>query len=176
MPQQKIVIPISPRHSKKARLAIAKEVIDHIIERTREEGLDKNGKAFAPYKPSYKNSLNFKIAGKGNRVDLTLSGEMLDSLKLLKDSKGEIVVGYDKSDKELNGKVEGNLLGTYGQPKKVGPKRDFLGIKKSELKQIESEYLVDKEELRGKLDEQGLIDKKVNEIVGGRIIFEGEDD
>lgn len=174
MTQQKIVIPISPRHSKKARLAIAKEVIDHIIERTRDKGLDKDGKKLAPYSSEYKKSLNFKIAGKGNRVDLTLTGEMLDSLKLLNDSKGKITIGYDKDD-EINGKVEGNRLGTYGNNKPVTKPRDFLGITKKDLKEIEKQYpLNDEEELDLKLEALGLLDKKVDEIIGGKIIFEGD--
>lgn len=178
MAQQKVTIPISQKHSKKARLAIAKEVIDYIIERTREKGLDKNGDKFKPskgYSKSYEKSLNFNIAGKNkNRIDLTLTGEMLDSLKLLNDSKGKIVIGYDKSDKELNGKVEGNRLGTYGNDKPVAPARDFLGIESTKLKQIEKQYLAD--DLEKKLEELDLIDRKVEEIVGGKIIFEDEDE
>jgi hypothetical protein len=175
MAQQKIVIPISPKHSKAARFAIAKEVIDHIIERTREDNKDKDGKAFPKYSSTYKKSLNFKIAGKGNRVDLTLTGEMMDSLQLLSESKGKIVIGYDKSDKDLNGKVEGNRLGTYGQSKPVAKPRDFLGIQETKLKQIEKPYL-DEEKLEMKLEEFDLIDNKVDEIIGGRIIFEDLDE
>lgn len=170
--QQKVTIQISKKHNKATRLAIAKQVIEHIIDRTREQNLDKNGKPLAPYRSSYKKSLEFKIAGKGNRVDLTLTGEMLNTLKLLNDSKGEIVIGYDRGD-EINGKVEGNRLGTYGQSKPVGPKRDFLGIQKTELKEIEEEYLeLEKDELKEKLDEEGILNRKIDEIIGGRIVYE----
>lgn len=176
MTQQKVTIQINPKYSKKARLAIAKEVIDFIVERTRDKGLDKDNRKLAGYSKSYKKSLDFKIAGKNNnKVDLTLTGEMLDSLKLLKDSKGEIVIGYDKSEKELNGKVEGNRLGTYGNDKPVAKPRDFLGITKKDLKEIEKQYpLNDEEELDLKLEKLGLLDKKVDEIIGGKIIFEGD--
>lgn len=176
MAQQKIVIPISPKHKKTARLAIAKEVIDHIIERTREKNLDKDGKKLPAYSSTYKKSLNFKIAGKnGNRVDLTLTGEMMDSLELLNDSKGKITIGYDAGNKELNGKVEGNRLGTYGQDKPVAKPRDFLGIQSKELKKIEEDYL-DEDSLELKLAELDLIGNKVDQIIGGNIIFKVEDE
>ena len=50
--------------------------------------------------------------------------------------KGKISIGYDKSDKELNGKVEGNRLGTYGNKAPVTRPRDFLGITDKALQPI----------------------------------------
>ena len=44
----------------------------------------------------------------------------------------------------INGKVEGNVLGTYGQDSPIsGKSRDFLGIKKEDLKTILSNFPVD---------------------------------
>lgn len=123
------------------RQAIAQDVIDFIINRSRNKGLDKNNERFKPYSQSYKESLNFKIAGKSSKVDLTLSGEMLDELRLINQKSGELVVGYDKGNQELNGKVEGNRLGTYGTGRPDSKKaRDFLGIHPDDLRKILDKY------------------------------------
>lgn len=123
------------------RQAVAQAVIDHIVERS-QSGIDKRGKPFPGYSTEYVQSLDFRIAGKSaGDVDLTLSGEMLNSLKLLRDKKGEITIGFDKGDKDLNGKAEGNIKGTYGNKSPVrGRKRDFLGIQRKVLKNIQDQY------------------------------------
>lgn len=69
---------------------------------------------------------------------------MLNSIELLGSKSGEITIGFDKSDKELNGKAEGNILGTYGKDKPDRNKaRDFLGIESGALKKILSNYKED---------------------------------
>lgn len=121
--------------SKSERLEIADLVIEFIVDRT-QRGLDVSGKKFVKYSPEYRKSLDFLNAGKkGKPVDLTLSGDMLAALALLKDTDGKIVVGYGR-DSEEAGRAEGNILGSYGgdpDPKKARP---FLGIKPNELKKI----------------------------------------
>lgn len=125
------------------REAIAVEVIDQIVKRT-QNGKDKNGSSFARYSKDYKNSLNFKNAGKSGTVDLTLSGDMLDSIAILSNRGGKVVIGFEKGSTE-NGKADGNIRGTYGQDHRVGPKRDFLGITEGELEKILSKYPADSE-------------------------------
>ena len=134
---QKFEIDLSD-YSKEEREAIAIEVIERIVKRTK-AGKDKDGEAFAKYSKAYKDSLNFKNAGKSSSVDLTLSGDMLDSISILSNRGGKVVIGFEK-DSEENGKADGNIRGTYGQEKRVGPKRDFLGISENELDAILSKY------------------------------------
>lgn len=104
--------------------------------------MDKNGKGFPSYSKSYIKSKDFKIAGKSaSRVNLTLSDEMLNAITLLSHSNGEIKIGFEKGDDRNNDVAEGNIKGTYG--KKIpnpDKKRDFLGIRKSELDDILSKY------------------------------------
>lgn len=141
MPQQKIKIPIRKKFKPQERELIAQEIIDYIVNRTK-KGKDKNENDFPGYSKEYINSKDFSIAGKSRaNVNLTLTSEMLDSLKLLRHSPGEIVIGYDKGDTELNGKVEGNIKGTYGQstPRR-GKKRDFLGITRDKRVEIQNQY------------------------------------
>jgi hypothetical protein len=152
--QQKFEVKVSKKYENSELRAIGQEVIDYIVKRT-QQGLDKSNKSLPGYSKSYMKSLDFKIAGKSKNVDLTLSGDMLSLLQVLKIEEGKIVIGYKSGDK-INGRVEGNVLGTYGQSSPIkGKKRDFLGIKTSDLRgEILSNYpLSDREESLARADQ-----------------------
>lgn len=127
-------IKIRSEYTKEQREAIGQEIVDFIINRSK-SGVDKNGDKFPGYSKGYANSRDFKFAGKSKgSVNLTLSDEMLNALKVLSTSRGEITIGYDRSDDRNNSVAEGNIKGTYGQSSPIaGKKRDFLGINKSDL-------------------------------------------
>ena len=131
-----------PGYSRDQREAIALDIIDQIIKRSK-QGKDRNGDSFPSYSPSYKRGLDFKIAGKTMRVNLTLSGDMLDSMKVLEntDDGSKVTIGFSRGRE--NDKAEGNILGTYGQKSPIdGGKyaRDFLGVQESELDKILRKY------------------------------------
>lgn len=111
-------------------------IIERIYERTTEESRDANGKKFPEYSKSYKDSLDFKVAGKSNSVDLQLSGDMLAAMKVLSVRGDTIRVGFENGTEE-NAKADGNIRGTYGQdtpnPKKA---RNFLGVTDAELRKL----------------------------------------
>ncbi len=159
-------------YSPTEREAIAIEVIDKIIARTK-KGKDKNGNSFAPYSKEYRDSINFKIGGKSARVDLTLSGDMLDSLEIVKNAP-VMEIGYTSGNPE-RGKAEGNILGTYGQPKQTAPKRDFLGIQGAELDRILKKYppKTEKSQQRAK---ETLTKVGESERLSGRINVEDLED
>ena len=113
------------------RAELADLIVERIVERT-DQGKDKNGVPFAKYSKAYKDSLDFKNAGKSSTPNLQLSGDMLAALKVLDSTKNWIEVGFEKGSTE-NGKADGNIRGTYGKPSPVGPKRDFLGISEKDL-------------------------------------------
>ena len=143
----------------KEREAFAELVIEFIRNRTI-SGLDKNGKPFPEYTKQYAER---KGVGRGD-VDLVLSDEMLEALQVLAHKSGSIVIGYDKGDKALNGKVEGNVLGTYGQPKPIkGKKRDFLGISKQDLGQLLS--MIEEEEVTD-IDIDAIASRAAREMFG----------
>lgn len=147
MTWQKFKVKINPKYKPRERKAIAQEVIDFIVKRT-QSGKDKNNNAFKPYSKSYTESLDFKIAGKSkDKVNLTLSGDMLASIKLLKDSKGELTIGFDRSDKDNNDKATGHMTGKYGNSSKI-KKRVFLGIKEDDKKKILKNYPLKNDEKR----------------------------
>ena len=144
MAQQKVKIKIPKNYNAQERVALAIEVIDQIQERT-SKGKDKKGENFTGYSKGYTGSFDFKLAGKGKKVNLELSGEMMSALTLLNHASGSITVGYSKDDEFNNAKAEGNIKGTYGQKKAIpGKKRDFLGISKDELKEITDKYPTEK--------------------------------
>jgi hypothetical protein len=152
-------IDLPKEYSPEERRAIAAEIIDSLITRT-EDGKDKNGKGFKSYSDEYK-----KNKGQSN-VDLTFSGDMLSAIELLSQKSGKIRIGY-QPDYEGVGKVEGNVLGTYGQsnPKKTKP-RDFLGVTDKELKNILSNYPIDDKQIRL----SRVVDVKAADVVATELL------
>jgi phage gpG-like protein len=140
--QQKVKIDLSKNYAPQDREAIAQEVIERIIERTRNEGRGFNQKTKRPISLSSKPYTTTYAKKKGvsiRDVDLTLSSEMLDSIKKLTDTSRSITIGFEAGTKE-NDKAEGNQKGSYGKspdPKKARP---FLGITKKDLKEILDNY------------------------------------
>lgn len=134
-------IEIKKGYTPRQREVIGEEIIDHIIKRSK-SGKDKSGRALPGYSDSYAKSKDFRIAGKSKfKVNLTLSDEMLNALKILSHKNGQITIGFDKADRRNNDVAEGNIKGTYGQKSPIpGKKRDFLGIEQAALKQIEAKY------------------------------------
>lgn len=136
---QRAKIEIPKRFGPVERQAIATEVLDFIRTRSQEKGLDKNNRKFAGYSEAYQKSLDFKIAGKSKKVDLTLSGDMLGALDLISHKSGQLMIGFQNGTQE-NARADGNIRGTYGRGDGNGPSRDFLGITKGDLNKIISKY------------------------------------
>jgi hypothetical protein len=136
--REKIILPKTLKP--KERKQIAEVIINHIINRSA-AGLDKNDKKFPKYTAKYAD-----IKGVGvSEVDLILSGEMLESLELVSEKSGEIVIGYKNPSDELAGKVEGNRIGSYGGEPNSRKARDFLGIDSATLGTLIDSYQDDSE-------------------------------
>lgn len=168
-------VPISKKYSEDERSAIAQDIIDFVVSRTK-KGIDKDGgklpaysgqKKKGKYSQPYVDSTNFKAAGKSaSKLNLTLSGDMLAAMRELtnKSTSGKLAIGYSKSDPEA-GRVEGNVLGTYGKSKPVTEGRDFLGISQKDLDRILKKYPLDDDAKREKRTE--LVLKSVEESDNG---------
>ncbi len=151
------------------REVLADEIIDFIRERTA-DGKSWRNRELPGYSDSYANSLNFKIAGKSKSdVNLTQSGDMLGALTLLDSKNGTLTIGYEKGSQE-NAIADGNIRGTYGQKTSVGPKRDFLGITKSDLARIMDRFTPEEAET-AKAAKEGL-----KRMKGEVVTDEGDDD
>lgn len=132
---QKIKIDLSGHGlNEDQRHEVADLVIERIVNRT-DQGIDKDGKRFPAYSKSYKESLDFKIAGKGP-VNLQLSGDMLAAIEALEVTSRSATIGFEKGSEE-NAKADGNIRGTYGNSIPIkGKARDFLGISEKDLLKI----------------------------------------
>lgn len=137
MPSIPLYFPVElpPGLSAEEKQAVAEEIINYIIKRTREDGVDKNGNKFKKYTKEYAKA---KGVSRGD-VDLTLSSEMLDELDYTIRNRS-LKIGYTKASSELKGKVEGNITGSYGGEPDGLKARNFLGLSEEELESILSKY------------------------------------
>lgn len=164
--QQKFTIELSKEYSDSERELIADEIIEFIKTRT-EKGKDKNNESFPKYSDKYRESLDFKNAGKSKKVNLKLSGDMLDSIELLNNFKnGKIQIGFEAGTDE-NARAEGNILGSYGGDPDKEKARDFLGIDEADLKKILKKYPVKDRRTGEKAIEGKAIKQKAKQIAKG---------
>lgn len=172
-PWVRTIIPIDPNIDTDDAQTIAEELLDYIIERSK-AGKGADGKPFPGYSEAYKKSLAFKIAGKSpGKVDLTLSGEMLDSLKVLAVQRGKIVIGYDEGD-PVNGKAEGNIKGTYGTDVEDASKaRDYMSVSANEVKKVIEDLDLFPMEFQNQIRKEAALDSR--KIIS-EMIFDFEDD
>lgn len=121
---------VDPRYSKAERNRIGLDIINYIVNRTK-SGKGIGNKPFKKkYSDSYIDSRDFKIAGKAPKeVNLTLTGDMLDSVEVLDtDIVGRIKIGFVQEQEENKS--------LYLEEKGY----NFLGLTDSELKSILSSF------------------------------------
>ena len=115
-------------------------VVDKIVDRTREQNIDKNGKSLGTYSTHYRESLFFEIYhGSERRVNLTATGEMLESLN---PKLGKYVITIQLEGEENRGKAQGHISGKYGKFGRTDP-RDFLGLPEKMLQAMFKESMRD---------------------------------
>jgi len=162
--QQKFKIKVSKQYSKAERLAIGLDIVD-FIQRRSKSGKDKHGVRFPAYSKEYKDSFDFKLAGKGVKPNLTLSGEMLNAIEVLAwDNTGELLIGIPENDSYNNEKAEGNILGSYGGSPSITKARDFMGINSSDLKKVLANHSISTEA------EAEANRSKANELLNAHLI------
>lgn len=139
--ETQLTLDVPDDFSSSERRELADKVIDFISDRTKHgynvHGRDWSGKA-GEYTEAYAKR---KGVSTGGPVDLALDHDMLDSMEYFstKSGPGEITIGYKKGSK-VERKAEGNILGTYGQPKPIpGKARPFLDILAKDLKELIAE-------------------------------------
>jgi len=149
-PQKKKRINIPIDLDETDRLKVGRLVIDRILERT-SKNISSDGNRFPNYSDAYAKSLEFKIAGKSkNDPNLRLTGDMLDSLKIIETGKGFVTIGYDEGTPE-------NDKATWAERTDNGPARKFLGVQDTELEQIIAEVNLERPTtLRGLADQENI--------------------
>jgi hypothetical protein len=120
---------IDPAYDFQERKAIAKTAVNYIVERTRDnKGI--GGKSLGKYSKNYIKTADFEIAKAGEtKVNLTLTGDMLDNLSIIDASiAGRIVIGYpDGSDSDKSIWMEEKGY-------------SFLGLEQDEIDSILSNF------------------------------------
>ena len=127
----KIELPDDLDLSKDDRDVIAENILEYIRDRTLSGVGIKSGRRFnfPAYSDSYVKSAVFKRAGKSaGEINLKLSGEMLDELRILSARGNNILIGFENGTLS-NDKADGN-----------SKTRPFLGINKGELQDILREF------------------------------------
>lgn len=120
---------------------IGQAIIDRIVDRTAE------GKAIGgvkdlkgPYSKAYKDSDAYSDHGKTGKVNMELTGRMMDDIDIIAETTNTIKVGFEER-KEILKAYNHNRGDTV-------TKRPFFGINKTELKAIKKEFAPELKELK----------------------------
>jgi transposase-like protein len=146
------------------REAFLQAVIDKIVERT-QSSRDVNGKVFDAYSKSYKESLAFKVFGKSNKVDMTLTGDMLGSIDKLDETRDTATIAITGDDNIL--KAFAHITSFEGHKYLDGkvPKRDFFGVTEKEIDSIVSNFTPDQSP-EATANDAAIVSKLLN-VLGG---------
>lgn len=119
--------------------AVGQYIIDKIVERA-QGGRAATGSALKGYSESYKNSLAFHAYGKTESVDMTLTGDMLNSLAITRRNGGKVKIGW--ADATNNAKAYGHMTGMKGHPTLEGktPVRQFFGLNDKDIADLRREF------------------------------------
>lgn len=117
----------------KARMSRAIQKSEREIIKRTQSGKEINGAAFKPYSPEYKKQKNSRgkkrrqdALGRGDVVNLTLTGNMLQAITHTVDVEGNAVIGKIYFNGEFEAKkARWNMV-----------KRPFFGLSKSQMKYI----------------------------------------
>lgn len=142
LPPYQVEIEI-PKGLKKENREKLFELIKEWIQDRSFRGLDRNNRSFKRYTEEYAEK---KGVGVGD-VNLVLTGEMLDELKLLNSGTGWMRIGYEAGT-DIAKKAEGNIIGSYGRDPDPSKARNFLGVSTRDLKMLVSSIEVSDEEIR----------------------------
>lgn len=122
--------------NEKLVLKIGQAIIDYMNERVSNGmGVDRV-KLKSPYSKSYSKSLDFIAAGKSKSdVNMSLSGDMMASIDIIKIDGGKVTIGIEAEDQAV--KAYGHQTGFKGHPV-LGKKfrRPFFGVTENEVKKF----------------------------------------
>lgn len=154
-------------NSTQFRQAVGQALIDEIRSRTEEGHKSWNNDPFKKYSKEYKESLGFHAYGKTNDVTLKQSGAMLLSMDIIKESVDKIVIGW--TDKEEAAKAYNHITGD------TVPKRDFLGLRPSEMSKVRDEFFDEFMSMKDSIDVVSSVGSVGEFLSGGRTIQATQD-
>lgn len=141
MAQQKVKIDLPKGFTPAERESIARDVIEYIQTRATEKNKGFNPETGKEKKfPKYSKAYAKKKGVSRSDVDLVLSAEMFNDMKILNAKKSDsVTIGFERGTKS-NDKAEGNQKGSYGGSPDSSKARPFLGIPKNKLEEILEKY------------------------------------
>jgi hypothetical protein len=128
----KEVFGVSFKKNQELKQKIAQALIDKMKERI-EQGIGYDGQPMKAYSKEYKESDEYIAARKTGVVNMTLSGDMMGSIDVIKEKTNEIVIGFNQREQEL--KANRHMRGEGGVPV-----REFFGVSEDEIKEVKREF------------------------------------
>lgn len=129
------ILGFSPSETQKEQIGQA--IIDRIIDRT-ESNKSVNGTGFKKYSKQYINSEEFELYGKNpGDINLTLKGDMLNSIDIIDSTRDTITIGFDDPTEEK--KAANHQKGV------TVPSRPFFGVTKSDINTIKKDFINEEE-------------------------------
>lgn len=116
------------------RNEIAKAIVDYMKSRIQFDnlGIDQKRYSSNKYSEGYVNSKEFEDAGKSpSKVDMTLTGEMVKSIGVLRQKKSDVIIAIKNED--VLPRAHGHMTGKEGTVPKM--KREFFGVSDREIKE-----------------------------------------
>ena len=134
---------------------IGQAIIDKIVSRS-EGGKDIRGNTFEAYADSYKKSEEFEAFGKSNKVNMTLSGNMLSTLDILSSGGSKIKIGWN--DSTNNAKSFNHMTGDTVK------QRQFFGVQKKAVKEVLIEFRQEIDRMKRDQTQNGNVSNFLNRL------------
>lgn len=143
---------VSPLLGAQDRELLGQLIIEEIQDRTA-GGRDVQGNRFRSYSPGYRDYLR-KI-GAATNPDLELTGEMINSITVLRHTRGSITIGLEPGS-QASRKARYNQ---GGNPRI--PERNFMGIRDSDAGALENQIMEDSPVVAAQrfLNENNVVDR-----------------
>lgn len=139
------------------RQSVGQEVLDIIVERTKDADYLNNAKS--SYSSAYADTLEFAAFGKSRgNVNLTQSGDMLGLLDIIEESSNSIKIGWSDDDNKAKG-TNHNFGVTV-------PRREFLGLTSKEADIIKEKFQDELQATQSENSFQSSVDNLRAFIVG----------
>lgn len=115
---------------------IGQDIVDFISKRSADGKGIGGQKLKSPYSKEYQHTTEFKVFGKKpNKVNMRLTGDMIDSIDVIDFDGSTLVVGIEG---DQAAKAHGHMTGKDGASPAM--KREFFGLTADELKKITDNY------------------------------------
>jgi sRNA-binding protein len=135
---------------------ISQALIDKMKERI-DKGLDVNGEPMKQYSAVYQHSPEYIAARKTGVVNMTLSGDMMGAIDVVKEDRNKITLGFNQQKEEL--KANRHMRGEGGVPV-----REFFGIGEDEISAVKKEFSSELDDLKPSTNQDNTSSKTLEQL------------